>query len=109
MLICNSFSLNMLRTLDADICVRPLTLVQARVIAADGLESAVGHADTATVLSTMLGVEVPANRVTLALGPGDQVFVGQYRGPRLAEGTTELPPGEKIEWAMVYIEEASVP
>ena len=105
MLICNAFSLNMLRTLTVDIRVCPLILSQARTIAVNGLESAVGHPDTAAVFSTVIGVQVPANRATLALGPGDRLLVGQYRGPRLPEGTTTLPDGAKIEWAMVYIEE----
>jgi len=108
MLICNAFSLNMLDTLDVDVRVRPLTLIQAQAIAANGLESAVGHADTAAVFSAELGVEVPANRVTLTLGSGDMVLVGQYRGPRLTEGATELPNGARIEWAIVELWEPSV-
>lgn len=67
------------------------------------LESAVGHTDTAAVYSDVLGVAVPANRVTIALKPGDRMIVGQYRGPRLPEGATTLPAGATIQWLRVSI------
>jgi len=67
------------------------------------MESAVGHADTAAVISADLGITVPANRQTVALKPGDKALLAQYIGPRLAEGTTALPDGAKIEYYAVSV------
>ena len=104
MLICSAFSLNMLANLNANISVRPIALQDVKDFAERyGLESAVGHPDTAAVFSSQVGVEVPQNRVTVALKPGDRLVVGQYRGPRLPEGATELPPDATIAWCLVVI------
>jgi len=63
--------------------------------------SIVGHADVAAVMSNLLGFAVPVNRVSVSLQPGDILYVGQYIGPRLPEGTTKLPQGAKISWYRV--------
>ena len=65
--------------------------------------SIVGHADVASVLSTLLDTDVPVNRVSVSLQPGDILYVGQYIGPRLPEGATKLPSGAKIKWYRVDI------
>lgn len=65
-------------------------------------QSAVGHADTAAVISGILGVTVPVNRVSVKLAPGeDSAIIAQYAGPRLPEGATRLPEGAKIDWFFV--------
>ncbi len=66
--------------------------------------SAVGHADTAAVFSSVLGVPIAANRATISLGKGERALVGQYRGPRLPEGATQLPEGATIQWMVVSVE-----
>jgi hypothetical protein len=78
----------------------PSSPEQIRVRLADGeaFTSAVGHADTAAILGELLGVTLPVNRVSIKLARGDTLFVGQYTGPRLPEGTTTLPEGASIEW-----------
>jgi hypothetical protein len=53
----------------------------------EGLESAVGHADTARVL----GVEM--NRAYVTLEKGDTFYVAQLVGGRLPEGCKTLPEG----------------
>ena len=63
--------------------------------------SIVGHADVAAVMSTLLDTDIPVNRVSVSLQPGDVLFVGQYCGPRLPEGATKLPDGAKISWYRV--------
>lgn len=60
--------------------------------------SAVGHADTARIFSEILGREITPNRVSVTLGYGVDALIGQYVGPRLPEGATELPEGARIEW-----------
>ena len=63
--------------------------------------SIVGHADVAAVMSNLLGTDIPVNRVSVSLQPGDILYVGQYCGPRLPEGATKLPQGAKISWYRV--------
>jgi len=103
--ICNAFSLNMLpRDGSVRVIAHPYSTEHARnAVHGDGPEwiSAVGHESTAAVFSAVLGREVPANRVTVELGPDDVLLVGQYHGPRLDEGATELPEGATIEWWLV--------
>ena len=59
--------------------------------------SAIGHQDTAVLVSNLLGRPVPANRVSVPpLQSGDTHFVVLYQGPRLPEGTTRLPEGATL-------------
>jgi hypothetical protein len=101
--VLNAFSLNMIKA-PARINVEETTLDNARKIVSEKLESAVGHADTATVYSVLLGTEIPAVRSTVSLNRGEIVLVGQYRGPRLPEGAKELPAGASIQWLLVTVE-----
>ena len=103
MFILNAFSLNMLVG-NADIVVREVTQRVAASLA-PACVSAVGHADTAAVFSSVLGVAVPCNRATVALKEGDVALVGQYSGPRLPEGATTLPEGAAIKWLVVGVKE----
>lgn len=112
MLITNAFSLNML---PAGVDVASLTFTRLTAeqagdwvhsethpdLGGGALESAVGHADTARLFSTILGCPVPCNRATVQVGPETRMLVGQYSGPRLPEGATSLPEGAKVEWFSV--------
>ena len=97
----NAFSLNMLDK-DADLLVRHVCTEAAQNIARVAT-SAVGHADTASVFADVLGIDVPCNRVSVTLNPGDLALVGQYSGPRLPEGATSLPEGATIRWMAVGV------
>ncbi len=112
--ICNSFSLAMLPAWRLTNVEVPSTLVVQPVVdPVDALEmaelhghkvmSAVGHADTAAVLSSVLERNVTCHRMTVTMEPGDILLVGQLTGPRLAEGATTLPVGAVINWLMVSI------
>lgn len=101
MFILNAFSLNMIEG-NVDVVVRETSPVVAASLAVN-CTSAVGHADTASVFSTVLGVEVPCNRTTVSLKEGDIALVGQYSGPRLPEGATSLPEGAAIKWMVVKV------
>lgn len=103
MIIVNSFSLNMVSSFPLDIHAEPLTLDEAKNVARHGIESAVGHEDTAAVFSSQLGLEIKPNRITVSLKRGDMILVGQYKGPRLPEGTKTLPEGAVIEWLLVEL------
>jgi len=55
--------------------------------------SAVGHIDTAAVLSDLLGFPVSMNRMNVALDENTELYVAQLVGGRLPEGATTLPEG----------------
>ena len=60
--------------------------------------SVIGHADTARVLSSVLGREIAFNRVSYTAEHGDRIYVAQLSGPRLPEGATELPEGATFKF-----------
>lgn len=112
MYILNAFSLNMVREFPVSVEVTEITADQARFALmcaaeaegeADFVKSAVGHADTAVVFSSVLNCPVECRRVTVSLGSGDSAVVGQYSGPRLPEGATVLPEGATIKWLLVTV------
>jgi hypothetical protein len=67
--------------------------------------SGIGHADTARIVSGILGIEIPQNRISVTLTGRDTLIVAQYIGPRLPEGTTTLPEGARIEFYKVNVNE----
>mgnify|MGYP000269760023 CR=1 FL=1 len=64
--------------------------------------SAVGHTATAELLSKLLDVEIPTNRITVELHPGDEILCFGLRS-RLPEGKVlskeEL---DELEYDLVY-------
>lgn len=102
--IINSFSFNMIKGPSATVTMRWITAAEASEIARNvEVSSAVGHPDTAGLFSEQLGVPVPMNRVSLSVGAGATLLLGQMSGPRLPEGTTVLPPGASIQWMLVNV------
>lgn len=102
----NAFSLQMLSVDEShDIHTFPMTIGSVREIHSDGVPiiSAVGHIDTARVVSDMLGFEVPAQRINVSLEPGDMLVVAQVIGGRLPEGATTLPDGFQIRFVGVQV------
>lgn len=64
----------------------PISLDEARALVADGKAvSAVGHASTAQLLTTLLGVPVPVNRIQFAQTPQKLALVLKLNG-RAPEG-----------------------
>jgi len=104
MKLLNAFSLNMI---SADCTVEIKRISENRVAgtAYDGcIESYIGHKQLSDILSDRWRVEIPMNRDTVTLDSnGERVFIAQYKGPRLPEGTTEIPDGAKIEFFAVEI------
>ena len=96
--LANAFSLQMVQT-DCNISIRG---VDPADVPAD-ITSAIGHVDTAAVVSTILGREVPCNRANVSLEKGDVLFVAQVMGGRLPEGATTLPEGFRLEFRRVEI------
>jgi hypothetical protein len=102
--LANAFSFNMIPAKDGEITFIDVTAEEAtRILNAKEWHSVVGHADTAAVMSSLLGLDVPVNRASVELVVGDRLIVGQYSGPRLPEGATTLPEGAQIRWIYVQI------
>lgn len=80
-IIGNAFSLQMLMDPLATIQVSP---IQKEDIPFQDCESVIGHQDLADYLS------VPMNRTDLKLSNADVLYVAQFMGGRLPEGTTIL-------------------
>jgi hypothetical protein len=54
----------------------PLTLKDARkLVTKDYIRSAIGHESTAQVISTLLGIDCPKNRMTYRQRPGDVALI----------------------------------
>jgi hypothetical protein len=85
------------------VSVEQLSLEEAKTVLANGFISAIGHQDTANILTNLLGIAVFVNRVNVVLDNDTTLIVAQYKGPRLAEGTTTLPEGAKIEFYKVKL------
>lgn len=66
--------------------LQDITVEEARELVEDNnLDSAVGHASTAQVMTTLLGVEIPTNRQVFTQQPGQQALVFKLNG-RSEEG-----------------------
>jgi len=101
-ILCNAFSLQMLDLSKASkVSIEP---IDAPALVNGEFVSAVGHADTAAVLATTLGVEVPCNRVSVKLEEGTELIVAQIVGGRLPEGSTTLPEGFKFQFVRVTLQ-----
>lgn len=78
-----------------------LSLSEMKEVLNEGFESAVGHESTANDLTEIFGFLVPAVRKTLKLGIGNEVYLVQTVGERLAEGATELSKEHKFAYFKV--------
>jgi hypothetical protein len=103
MLLLNAFSLNMFNPSNCFPIFREVSIDE---VSAYPIESAIGHADTANVISGILERDIPTNRISVTLNPGDSAIVAQYIGPRLPEGATQLPSGATIKF--YYLEMVDV-
>ena len=84
----NAFSLSMVDVQDKPVTVefRRVDLDEVKSVLSSGFTSAVGHPGTASALSKILGMEVPANRISIQLQPGDTLVVFQLALGRLPLG-----------------------
>ena len=103
-ILANAFSLNMLDTTEpCSVMIQPLSLEAVSKMISEGFTSAIGHASTAAVLTDMLSVGVAMQRTTVKLDLATKLIVAQFKGERLAEGSTTLPAGATIEWLLVTL------
>lgn len=69
-------------TTDGEYTMHTIPVDQARELVQDeaGYISAIGHESTASILSTLLGVDVPVNRILFEQAVGQQVIVFKLNG-----------------------------
>lgn len=104
MILLNAFSLNMVKVKECSIKMREISLLSAKEILSESVKSYVGHSDTCGILSSLLGVEVVFNRSTFYFdSDNSDAIVAQYNGPRLPEGSTELPEGASFKFFMIKV------
>ena len=65
--------------------------------------SIIGHADTAAVVGSILGRNVPCNRASVMLDDEDTLYVAQVVGGRLPEGATTIPDGMEIKFYRITV------
>lgn len=103
--IANAFSLQMITDLikEGGVNVSFEEVLDLNEIKETETISAVGHPDTAAVISNLLGKEVPANRISINLQKGDVLYVAQIIGGRLPEGCKTLPENFSMKFYKVEI------
>ena len=63
-----------------------------RWLDAGGWKSTIGYEQTAEALSALTGVQVPVDRVSIEMEPGDEALVFRLKFP---PGTPRIAPGDK--------------
>ena len=103
--IANAFSLQMIGNLvkEGGVNISFTEISDLNEIKESETISAVGHPDTAAVISNLLGKEVPANRININLEKGDVLYVAQIIGGRLPEGCKTLPENFSMRFYKVEI------
>ena len=71
----------------------PLTVEAAKQQLENGYVSAIGHESSAKILSQLLGIDVPVNRVAIQMQAGDSALVFRIK--------TRLPEGEVLDAARI--------
>ena len=94
----NAFSLQMV----ADNAIIAKVEVSPEEIPTEAV-SIIGHADTAAVVSTILGRDVPCNRASVILSDEDVLYVAQVVGGRLPEGATTIPDGMELKFYRITV------
>ena len=76
-ILTNAFSINMLNRAGQNLTFRPCTIEAVRNLHRNegGLVSAVGHEDTARILTSVLGFVVPFNRANVVLDGDSSLIV----------------------------------
>lgn len=109
MILLNAISANMLAEFPVSVTFTEISPADARAhLLAESsgeaeIRSAVGHAETAAVFSSVIGLPVPCRRETVVLARGESAIVGQYSGPRLPGGATSLPENATLRWLRVSV------
>lgn len=82
----------------------PLEIEAARTQARQGFTSAIGHEASARLLSLLLDMDVPVNRVSIAMQPGDCALVLRVK-ERLPEGVVLTADDlARVPWELSLLE-----
>jgi len=103
----NAFSLSMLTKLPVNVSVSEISIEQVKQVLKGGFTSAVGHEPTAQLMSKLLNIPVPFNRIQVALNVGDILVVLQLL-QRLPEGkvlSEEEIQAFPAKWLKVEVKE----
>lgn len=92
----SEFSINMLRD-KKDCSVLRLRKVHPSNISKSAL-SLISHHELAQIISNILGFEIPYQENLPILTSNDILYIVQYKGPDIPEGTTVLPRTATIEF-----------
>lgn len=86
----------------------PITVAEAKNLLQGGFVSAIGHTSTAELLSTLLGMTIPTNRVRIEMQPGDKALVFRLL-ERIEEGKVlSLEEIEKLPFELGVLERLEV-
>ncbi|MEO0275031.1 MAG: DUF1874 domain-containing protein [candidate division WOR-3 bacterium] len=101
----NSFSLNMVHRRSCKIHIEEIGINEAKGLLRDKeFTSCVGHESTAELVSSLLGIEVRANRIPITLEVGDTLVVFQITS-RLPEGKIlSLEELKNLQYRIVKVE-----
>lgn len=58
----------------------PLSLEEAKTFVSTGFQSAIGHQSTAEILTELLGIEIPVNRIEYRQQAGDSAIIFKLNG-----------------------------
>lgn len=111
-ILCNAFSLQMIpanfgtgiSAMSTKFDMLSIESIRPEDIPQDAV-SAIGHADTARVLSNILDRKIEANRMNVSLDENCAIYVAQLVGGRLPEGATELPEGASFRYFRITLPE----
>lgn len=100
----NAFSIQMIDIEDvANVEFKAINKEEAACLLSNSVESYIGHADTAAVVSDLLGIEVECQRRFGHIDKGEAAVVAQVVGGRLPEGYTKLPENMAIKFFRVEV------
>lgn len=103
--ILNAFAVSMLPQEGGVVKFIPLSPEEVRAaMSGKVIVSHIGHTSTAAVLSRELNIDLYTCRDNFTINADSDVIVAQYIGPRLPEGTVELPQGATIKYFMVQMQ-----
>ena len=83
--IANAFALSMIEEKEAILRIKEISKEEVKEILKEGFISAIGHQSTAEILSQLLDINIPFNRVQIKITPSDKLIVFQIL-TRLEEG-----------------------
>jgi len=109
--LCNAFSINMLKDFEkATVIFHKATLAEVKEILNHAKQldakivASIGHKDLANLVNQLLDRTDNHTRNDIIIDNNDIIFIAQYKGERLPEGTTTLPENSQIVFYSVEVD-----